>query len=62
MGSRRLLFEAESGSNATAGLDLSLVEKVCGSVSVAQGSVCIVCDTGLVLAAVIAARSATVAT
>lgn len=28
MGSRRLLYEASTGSNATAGLDLSLVEKV----------------------------------
>lgn len=30
MGSRRLLYEAASGSNATAGLDLSLVEAVSG--------------------------------
>jgi nicastrin len=30
MGSRRLLYEAASGSNATAGLDLSLVEQVGG--------------------------------
>lgn len=28
MGSRRLLYEAASGSNATAGLDLDLVEQV----------------------------------
>jgi hypothetical protein len=28
MGSRRLLYEASTGSNATAGLDLNLVEKV----------------------------------
>jgi nicastrin len=28
MGSRRLLYEAATGSNATAGLDLTLVEKV----------------------------------
>jgi hypothetical protein len=28
VGSRRLLYEASTGSNATAGLDLSLVEKV----------------------------------
>lgn len=28
MGSRRLLYEASVGSNATAGLDLSLMEKV----------------------------------
>jgi hypothetical protein len=28
MGSRRLLYEAATGSNATVGLDLSLVEKV----------------------------------
>lgn len=28
MGSRRLLYEAATGSNATAGLDLGLVEKV----------------------------------
>lgn len=28
MGSRRLLYEAATGSNATAGLDVSLVEQV----------------------------------
>lgn len=30
MGSRRLLYEASTGSNSTAGLDLTLVEKVRG--------------------------------
>jgi len=29
MGSRRFLYEAATGSNATAGLDLPLIEKVC---------------------------------